>query len=208
MPDSPNRPPASSPATTPAIARETREQVIALLTANFVNDRLSLDEFDRRVAIAYSATTPEALAALTADLPAGPTSLAAATLLPPRVAAVVGNVEQSGVLMVPEYLEVRALAGNVTLDLRHAHFAPGVTEIALRSLMGSIDIRLPSHVQIDNQGSGVLASFECHDFSRTTRAAPAGTPPCVVRVTGRVVLSAVTVATSVADTGRAVKPPR
>jgi hypothetical protein len=208
MPDSPNLPPASPPATTPAIAPATREQVIASLTASFVHDQLSLDEFDRRVAIAYSAATPEALAALTADLPAGSTSLAAAALLPSRIAAVVSNVERSGVLTVPEYLEVRALAGNVELDLRHAHFAPGVTEIALRSLMGSIDIRLPAYVQIDNQGSGVLASFECHDFSRTARAAPAGAPPCVVRVTGRVVLSAVTVVTSNADTGRPEKPPR
>ena len=55
-----------------------REQVVDLLKAAFVQDRLSKDEFDTRVGQALAARTYADLAALTADLPADvPVSLPA-----------------------------------------------------------------------------------------------------------------------------------
>jgi hypothetical protein len=47
-----------------------REQVIETLKAAFVQDRLTKDEFDARVAGALASRTHADLAALTADLPA------------------------------------------------------------------------------------------------------------------------------------------
>jgi hypothetical protein len=48
-----------------------REQVIDMLKAAFVQDRLTKDEFDVRVGQAFTSRTYAELAALTADLPAG-----------------------------------------------------------------------------------------------------------------------------------------
>jgi hypothetical protein len=49
-----------------------REQVIDILKDAFVEDRLTKDEFDARVSYALASRTHADLAALTADLPAGP----------------------------------------------------------------------------------------------------------------------------------------
>src|SRR5690349_6481708 len=56
-----------------------REQVIEVLKAAFVQDRLTKDEFDARVGQALASRTYADLTALTADLPAWP-----ATGQPPR----------------------------------------------------------------------------------------------------------------------------
>jgi hypothetical protein len=48
-----------------------REQVIDLLKAAFVQDRLSKDEFDERVGRALTSRTRAELVAVTADIPAG-----------------------------------------------------------------------------------------------------------------------------------------
>jgi len=49
-----------------------REQVIELLKAAFVQDRLTKDELDTRVGLALAARTDAELTALTADIPVGP----------------------------------------------------------------------------------------------------------------------------------------
>jgi hypothetical protein len=51
-----------------------REQVIDTLKAAFVQGRLTKDEFDQRVSETFTSWTYAGLAALTADLPAGPKS--------------------------------------------------------------------------------------------------------------------------------------
>jgi Domain of unknown function (DUF1707) len=52
-------------------SRAEREQMIDVLKAAFVQDRLTKDEFDERVGQALAARTYEELAAVTADIPAG-----------------------------------------------------------------------------------------------------------------------------------------
>jgi hypothetical protein len=59
-----------------------REQVVDVLKAAFVQDRLTKDEFDDRVGQALASRTYADLTALTADLPAEPDPVAAA--VPPR----------------------------------------------------------------------------------------------------------------------------
>jgi hypothetical protein len=66
-------------------SRADREQVIDTLKDAFVQDRLTKDEFDSRVADALASRTHADLAALTADLPASPASPAAT--LPPHAPA-------------------------------------------------------------------------------------------------------------------------
>ena len=63
-----------------------REQVIGLLKAAFVQGRLAMDEFDLRIGQALTSRTCAELAALIADIPAGPTGAQ-----PPRLAQNAGN---------------------------------------------------------------------------------------------------------------------
>jgi hypothetical protein len=51
-----------------------REQVIDVLKAAFVHGRLTKDEFDARVGQAFASRTYAELAAVTADIPAGPSA--------------------------------------------------------------------------------------------------------------------------------------
>jgi Domain of unknown function (DUF1707) len=60
-----------------------REQVIDVLKAAFVQGRLTKDEFEARIARALTSRTYEALAAVTADVPAG-LSLASPSRRPAR----------------------------------------------------------------------------------------------------------------------------
>src|SRR5215472_12427202 len=78
-----------------------REQVIGTLKAAFVQGRLVKDEFDLRVGEALALRTYAELAALTADLPAGPAGAASS----PRAARAqdrrpVGNVARAGICVV------------------------------------------------------------------------------------------------------------
>jgi len=56
-------------------SRADREQVIELLKAAFAQDRLTKDELDLRVGQALVSRTHADLAALTADLPTGPSAV-------------------------------------------------------------------------------------------------------------------------------------
>ena len=59
-----------------------REQVIEVLKAAFVHERLAKDEFDLRVGQAFAARTHAQLAAVAAGLPAEPTTAQPATARP------------------------------------------------------------------------------------------------------------------------------
>ena len=56
------------------VSHAEREQVIDTLKAAFVHGMLAKDEFDLRVSQAFASRTYAELAAVTADLPAGPTA--------------------------------------------------------------------------------------------------------------------------------------
>jgi hypothetical protein len=90
---------------------------------------------------------------------------------------------------VPRHLDVRTVLGNIELDLTHASFAPGVTEIALHAFMGNIEIRLPAHVGVEDHVSAVLGSFEYRRHPRAASWAESSSVASVVRFTGRVTMS-------------------
>src|SRR5919112_1730544 len=79
--------------------------------------------------------------------------------------------------------------GDVELDLRHASFAAGVTEISLHAFMGNIEIQLPPHVGVEDHVSAVLGSFEYRRHPRASSWAESSNLGSVVRFTGRVTMS-------------------
>src|SRR5436190_4604798 len=74
--------------------RADREHVVDVLKAAFVQGRLTKNEFDMRVGQTFASRTYAELAALTADIPAGPADAA-----PPRPAArrPMSNMARAGV---------------------------------------------------------------------------------------------------------------
>ena len=165
-----------------------RERVIALLTESYAQDHLSLDEFERRAAAAYAARTPDELAALTADLGNPDVPTARVSLPSMNVGVVMGSIVRE-MHAVPRVLDVRTVLGNVELDLTHATFASGVTEIALHAFMGNIEILLPPHVGVEDHVSAVLGSFEYRRHPRATSWRESHHVTSVVRFTGRVTMS-------------------
>ena len=191
MPDAPNEPRSKAPA--PLVAPAERERAIARLSEAFAHDILAIDELERRMAAVYRAESSGELAALTADLPA---TLAAAPGVAPlvpamqRIGALFSSVERTGILIVPERLEIRVAFGSVELDLRQARFAAGVTEIEIRAVFGSVEIRVPTGVQVENDGRAIFGSFESRGGRRVTpvpRSAP------IIRLTGRSTFASVEV---------------
>jgi hypothetical protein len=177
-----------TPTFAPPVSPAARERVIALLTDRYAQDHLSLEEFERRAAAAYSARTPDDLATLTADLGDAAVPATRASLPSMNVGVVLGSIVR-GMHAVPRALEVRTVLGNVELDLTHASFAPGVTEISLHAFMGNIEIQLPPHVGVEDHVSAVLGSFEYRRHPRATSWAESHHVTSVVRFTGRVTMS-------------------
>ena len=189
-----NEPPVDPrvPSITPSVSPAAREHVIEELTKRFASDQLTMDEFERRAAAVYAAASPAALTALTADL-RPPRRLTPVSGPPMTIGATLGSIVRGGEIIVPERLEIRALAGNVELDLTHAEFLPGVTEIELRVFLGNVEIQLPPHVGLEDHVSTVLGSFEYRRQPRAQSWTETSGINSVVRFTGRVVMSSVEV---------------
>lgn len=184
--DHPVDPPASMMA--PPVSPDAREKVIALLTEHYAQDRLTLDEFERRAAAAYAARSAADLAVLSADLAEAQVPAARSSLPSMNVGVVLGNIVRD-MHAVPRRLDIRTVMGNIELDLTRASFAPGVTEISLHAFMGNIEIQLPPHVGVEDHVSAVLGSFEYRRHPRAASWAEASRNTSVVRFTGRVTMS-------------------
>lgn len=186
----------SSPASlanqvTPAL--DARERVVELLQLRFADDRLSMEEFERRVALAYSTATLGELDALVADLlPAvGPDAAPAPATA--RILTILSNNERSGSMLLPQRLEIVTVMGNVELDMRDATFAPGLTEIDISAALGNVEITLPWGIRVESTGSAFLGNFDCRAGSETgitTR------PGQMIRITGHSVFSSVEISSA------------
>jgi hypothetical protein len=196
-----------APTLAQSVSPAARERVIALLTERYAQDHLTLDEFERRATAAYAAQTPDDLAALTADLPAGEVPTMRASLPAMNVGVVLGSIVRD-MHAVPRALDVRTVLGNVELNLTHATFAAGVTEIALHAFMGNIEIHLPPHVGVEDHVSAVLGSFEYRRHPRASSWVESSQIASVVRFTGRVTMSSaeVVIRNDIGSDGRLIEP--
>jgi len=188
-----------SQAVTRLIGAEEREASVKLLTAAFANDAIAVDEFERRVAEVYRVLDAKALQAITQDLPAAPQGAAVpattnqSTSVAHRPAqkfkSVLSSIDRRIDGPMPERLELRSFIGSMELDLRRADFPQGVTEIDVRVVFGNVEIELPEHVRVEDDGRALLGSFSVRGRSRSRD----GETMPVVRITGRSVFANVEV---------------
>jgi hypothetical protein len=201
----------------PSPLRGQRDQVVERLAEHFSRDHLDVEEYERRVGLAHTASSAEALVALTDDLTplddAGErqadeaattrraAGAAALATRPERrtIVAVMSGAERKGSWRLPRRLRVWAVMGGVELDFREVVFPPGVTEVRIYCIMGGCEVIVPPHVHVESDGIGVMGGFETYD-----RVPPTLDPDePVLRITGVAVMGGFAIETRLpGETGR------
>jgi hypothetical protein len=141
---------------------DDRIQVAQLLSDAASHGRLTVDQYEARLAKAYSANTYHELERLTFDLPevieyrrrkgrpAPPTMLL----------AIFSGFERRGRWNVPGRMTTFTLFGGGVVDLRYADFTSADVEIHAYSILGGQTILLPPEVNVDIRGRGVMGGFD------------------------------------------------
>ncbi len=167
-------------------SHEDRDAVIEALRVAAGDGRLTAEELDERLEVAFSARTYGELATLTADLPA--TASPTATVAPVEPKDVVridcrsGNARRDGHWVVPKRMEVRVTSGNVRLDFTEASVGHPVLDIEAEVRSGNLIIITRPGVTVDTDDLVVRSG------NVKVVKAPWGTVPVTLKinVTGKV----------------------
>jgi len=136
-------------------SHEDRDRVIEMLRVAAGDGRLTSEELDERVEIAFSARTYGELAALTSDLPASGEAIvpaAPATALHKNVVRLEtrsGNLTRVGRWVVPRRTEARVTSGNIKLDFTDAVIAHRSIEIEAEVRSGNLVIITKPGIAVD-----------------------------------------------------------
>lgn len=176
-----------------------REQAVQLLSHHYAHDRLTLEQVEHRLELAYRARSVGEVDALLADLPAAPREEVATGERPfyqlarPDEAAPSGRllsffaeVKRRGAWAPARLLEARVVFGSMLLDLREARLQPGVTEIDASVIFGELKVMVPPGVRVVSEGNAIFGSFDHSAPEWDDLAADAPT----VRITGSAVFGA------------------
>src|SRR5690242_16682370 len=147
---------------------DERERVIQHLSEHFANDRLSLDELEARMDLAYKASSVGELQRLTADLPSAtaapvpaPAPVEELPALSPdreRIFAVMSETSRRGSWIVPQRLDLLAVMADTTIDLTQAALPAGIIDIHIRSVCAAVKIVVPPGLQVVNRLSSLMGS--------------------------------------------------
>ncbi|HEY2824510.1 MAG TPA: DUF1707 domain-containing protein [Gemmatimonadales bacterium] len=162
---------------TPQVSPAARDRAAELLAQRYAADEITQADLEQRLELVYAAATPADLDAVVADL-AGPEARSAARVS--TIRSLFSGQERRITGQVPADLRVVSRMGYVELDLRDATFAPGVTEIDVRSLMGYVQIRLPLGVRVESEGHAMFGFFAVKGAGMEDATAES-----TVRITGR-----------------------
>jgi hypothetical protein len=132
--------------------------------------RISMDELDERLELAYAAKTYADLAAVSRDLPGpaqapGPVQPAMAGRIggTPRSkfsVAILSGARRKGRWVVPRSYVGVAVMGGIELDLREAQFSEPEVTIHAYTVMGGIEITVPEDVDVDVSGIAFMGGFD------------------------------------------------
>jgi len=137
-------------------SHEDRDRVIEMLRVAAGDGRLTHEELEERVEIAFSARTYGELAALTEDLPASGQALAPTGPATPAVPKDVvrletrsGNLTRVGRWVVPRRIEARVTSGNIKLDFTEAAIPHGTIEIEAEVRSGNLTLITKPGIAVD-----------------------------------------------------------
>jgi Domain of unknown function (DUF1707)/Cell wall-active antibiotics response 4TMS YvqF len=148
-----------------------RDQAAEVLREAAGQGRISMDELDERLELAYAAKTYADLAAVTSDLPkdGAALSLAGPAVPASRIGgtpgskfslAIMSGARRAGAWVVPPSYVAVAVMGGIELDLREARFAEPEVTLHAYTLMGSIQITVPEDVDVDVSGIAFMGGFD------------------------------------------------
>jgi hypothetical protein len=167
-------------------SHEDRDAVIEALRVAAGDGRLTAEELDERLEVAFTARTYGELATLTADLPTAvrPT----ATVAPVQAKDVVridcrsGNASRDGHWVVPKRMELKVTSGNIRLDFTEAAVTHPVLEIDAEVRSGNVIIITKPGVAVDTD------DLEVRSGNVKLAKPPWGTVPVTLKisVTGKV----------------------
>jgi hypothetical protein len=103
--------------------------------------------------------------------------------------AFLSHVRRDGAWMLPRSFRAVAFLGNVELDLTSVCIGAGVSDVEVRSVLGSITILAPPDLRIECRGDPLAGSFEVVREAESTASLDAP----VVRITGMAILGTVEV---------------
>lgn len=153
---------------------DDRIQVAQLLSEAASRGRLTLQQYEDRLAKAYAARTFDQLERLCDDLPEaveyrrGKTKPAPSTML----LAILSGFERRGRWNVPGRMTTFTLFGGGVVDLRYADFTSSEVEIHAYSILGGQTILLPPEVNVEIDGHGVMGGFDRTVDGKGTTNAP------------------------------------
>lgn len=141
---------------------DDRIQAAQSLSEAAAHGRLTLEDYETRLAKVYSAKNYDELERLTDDLPEaaecrrGRTRPAPSTML----LAIMSGFERRGRWYVPGRMTTFTLFGGGVVDLRYADFTSSEVEIHAYSILGGQTILLPPEVNVEIDGHGVMGGFD------------------------------------------------
>jgi len=156
-----------------------REAAVEALQRAAGDGRLPLNEFSERVGTALTAETQDQLETATAGLEVAPPVGSMRSVS--SIVTFFGHRRQIDRWRLPGTLRVRALFGDVYIDLRQVIVNDEVAEISAFTVFGNLCVDLPEGVEVELTGFDVLGD-------RELRLAPVprrpGTPLIRVRAYG------------------------
>jgi hypothetical protein len=175
-----------------------RDRAAEVLREAAAQGRLSMDELDERLELAYAAKTYADLAPVTGDLPKpGSAPSTPGTTVPagriggtPRnrfSIAIMSGARRKGWWVLPRSYVAVAIMGGVELDLREASFSEPEVTVCAYTLMGGIQITVPDDIEVDVSGFACMGGFDHHASGPGVPGAPR------VRVIGCAVMGGVEV---------------
>lgn len=184
-----------------------RQRAVDALCEAFADDRISVDEFERRVELAHRAGSAEELRRLLAGVPGASPPVPHSSAAPPPqargtaldrpagdhplqpvesvrptsfIAGILGGGSRSGAWYPARINYAMGVMGGFSLDLRDAPLPPGVTEIKLFCMWGGGEIIVPPDVRVEVSIMGILGGFD-YDHAAPSTLDPSAP---VVHVTG------------------------
>jgi hypothetical protein len=171
----------SQPEPLPVALQAQREKTITALIDHFANDRLTVEEFERRLDVAARAQALPELSSLLEDLPtsqttSAPTPSVSSSPAPSHHArehqtlvAIMGGVERRGRWQPAEKTVLIAVMGGALLDFREVQLPPGVTQVTLICVMGGAEVIVPPGMTVDTGGFAIMGGFAHRHDTPPTR---------------------------------------
>lgn len=75
------------------------------------------------------------------------------------IVAIMGGSIRKGEWEPPEVLRVFAVMGGAELDFSEAVLLEGVSEVRIFALMGGVEIKVPTDINVDVRGTGIMGGF-------------------------------------------------